>query len=96
VVGVVIFSRGWGSTVWTEALLTYITPVVLSTEFALDGGARWWRRIGSSGGRLPGSWSALLRSLRRHRTSMPATSCGHTAKRGVGGGAVVRGAVDEH
>jgi len=40
VVGVVIFSRGWGSTVWTEALLTYITPVVLSTEFALDGGAR--------------------------------------------------------
>lgn len=30
-----IISRGWGSNVWTEALLTYMAPVVLVAEFAL-------------------------------------------------------------
>jgi len=35
-----IFSRGWGATVWTEALLTHMTPVVLAAEFTLGGGVR--------------------------------------------------------
>ena len=39
VVGVAIFSRGWGSTVWSDTHLTYMTSVALTTEFALDGAA---------------------------------------------------------
>ena len=31
VVGVAIFGRGWGPTVWAESLLTYLAPVVLAS-----------------------------------------------------------------
>ena len=36
-----IFSRGWGSSVWSNTHLNYMIDIALTTEFALNsGGAR--------------------------------------------------------
>jgi hypothetical protein len=34
-----IFSRGWGSSVWTDTHLTYMINIALTTDFTLAAGS---------------------------------------------------------